>query len=143
MSVAKGEHLFIPSGRLHAIGAGLLIYEIQQNSDTTYRVYDWNRPGIDGKTRDLHIEESLRCIDFSDVTRHSTRPPAKPSSIASISGSKNTGSPRAPPRRDHRGRFAILTVVEGTIEAAATASTTRDDSLPRPARWRSGLPRQR
>lgn len=66
--VVTGQHIFIPSGRLHAIGAGLLIYEIQQNSDTTYRVYDWNRVGLDGKPRDLHIEESLKCIDFSDVS---------------------------------------------------------------------------
>jgi len=66
--VVTGQHIFIPSGRLHAIGAGLLIYEIQQNSDTTYRVYDWNRIGLDGKPRDLHVEESLKCIDFSDVT---------------------------------------------------------------------------
>ncbi len=62
-----GDFIFIPSGRLHAIGAGLLIYEIQQNSDTTYRVFDWNRVGLDGNPRDLHIEESLKCIDFSDV----------------------------------------------------------------------------
>lgn len=61
-----GESIFIPSGRLHAIGAGMLIYEIQQNSDTTYRVFDWNRVGLDGKPRDLHVEESLACIDFSD-----------------------------------------------------------------------------
>ncbi len=56
----------IPSGRLHAIGAGNVIFEIQQNSDTTYRVFDWNRLGLDGKPRDLHIEESLRSIDFDD-----------------------------------------------------------------------------
>jgi mannose-6-phosphate isomerase len=56
----------IPSGRLHAIGAGNVIFEIQQNSDTTYRVFDWNRPGLDGRPRDLHIEESLRTIDFDD-----------------------------------------------------------------------------
>ncbi len=61
-----GDCLFIPSGRLHAIGAGLLIYEIQQNSDTTYRVFDWNRPGLDGKPRQLHIAESLASIDFAD-----------------------------------------------------------------------------
>jgi len=65
--VKTGDHIFIPSGRLHAIGAGLLIYEIQQNSDTTYRVYDWNRPGLDGSMRQLHVEESLKCIDFDDV----------------------------------------------------------------------------
>jgi mannose-6-phosphate isomerase len=61
-----GESIFIPSGRLHAIGAGLLIHEIQQNSDTTYRVFDWNRVGLDGKPRELHVEESLASIDFGD-----------------------------------------------------------------------------
>lgn len=62
-----GESIHIPSGRLHAIGAGLVIYEIQQNSDTTFRVFDWNRKGLDGKPRQLHIEESLQCIDFEDI----------------------------------------------------------------------------
>ena len=61
-----GDCLFIPSGRVHAIGAGLLIYEIQQNSDTTYRVFDWNRVGLDGKPRALHVQESMQSIDFSD-----------------------------------------------------------------------------
>lgn len=61
-----GESIFIPSGRLHAIGGGNLIFEIQQNSDTTYRVFDWNRMGLDGKPRELHIEESLASIDFKD-----------------------------------------------------------------------------
>jgi mannose-6-phosphate isomerase len=61
-----GDFIYIPSGRLHAIGAGLLIYEIQQNSDTTYRVYDWGRKGLDGNPRELHVEESLRSIDFED-----------------------------------------------------------------------------
>jgi mannose-6-phosphate isomerase len=58
--------IFIPSGRIHAIDAGNLIFEIQQNSDTTYRVFDWNRAGLDGKARELHIEPSLASIDFSD-----------------------------------------------------------------------------
>ena len=61
-----GESIFIPSGRLHAIGAGFLIHEIQQNSDTTYRVFDWNRMGLDGKPRQLHVEQSLASIDFDD-----------------------------------------------------------------------------
>ena len=61
-----GDSMFIPSGRLHAIGEGNLIVEIQQNSDTTYRVFDWNRGGLDGKSRALHIEESLASIDFAD-----------------------------------------------------------------------------
>jgi mannose-6-phosphate isomerase len=57
MNVTAGESIFIPSGRIHAIGGGNLILEIQQNSDTTYRVYDWGRVGLDGTPRQLHIEE--------------------------------------------------------------------------------------
>lgn len=67
MEAKTGDFIFIPSGRLHAIGAGLTIFEIQQNSDTTYRVFDWNRLGLDGAPRDLHVKESLECIDFEDV----------------------------------------------------------------------------
>jgi mannose-6-phosphate isomerase len=61
-----GDSIFIPSGRLHAIGEGNLIVEIQQNSDTTYRVFDWNRTGLDGKPRALHVEESMQSTDFAD-----------------------------------------------------------------------------
>ena len=64
--VRAGESIFIPSGRLHAIGAGNVIIEIQQNSDTTYRVFDWNRVGLDGQPRALHVQESLESIDFTD-----------------------------------------------------------------------------
>lgn len=66
LPVSKGQSIFIPSGRMHAIGGGNLIAEIQQNSDTTYRVFDWNRVGLDGNPRQLHIEESLASIDFND-----------------------------------------------------------------------------
>ena len=62
----EGDSIFIPSGRLHAIGEGNVIVEIQQNSDTTYRVFDWNRAGLDGKPRELHIEQSLLSTDFHD-----------------------------------------------------------------------------
>jgi mannose-6-phosphate isomerase len=51
---------------VHAIGAGLVIFEIQQNSDTTFRVFDWNRLGLDGQPRELHVEASLASIDFMD-----------------------------------------------------------------------------
>ena len=64
--VRAGDAMFLPSGRVHAIGAGLVIFEIQQNSDTTYRVFDWNRIGLDGKPRELHVAESLASIDFDD-----------------------------------------------------------------------------
>lgn len=64
--VRTGDAMFLPSGRVHALGAGLLLFEIQENSDTTYRVFDWNRQGLDGKPRPLHVAESLASIDFSD-----------------------------------------------------------------------------
>jgi mannose-6-phosphate isomerase len=64
--VRAGDAMFLPSGRVHAVGSGLVIFEIQQNSDTTYRVFDWNRKGLDGKPRQLHIPESLASIDFED-----------------------------------------------------------------------------
>jgi mannose-6-phosphate isomerase len=64
--VRTGDAMFLPSGRVHAIGAGLVIFEIQQNSDTTYRVFDWNRVGLDGKPRELHVPQSLASIDFND-----------------------------------------------------------------------------
>ncbi|MBI4325179.1 MAG: class I mannose-6-phosphate isomerase [Chloroflexi bacterium] len=66
LPVQAGDALFLPSGRLHGLGAGIALFEIQQNSDTTYRVFDWNRPGRDGRPRQLHVAQSLECIDFND-----------------------------------------------------------------------------
>src|SRR6266700_1346334 len=65
--VKPGDIAFLPAGRLHAISSGNLLIEIQQNSDTTYRVFDWNRVDDNGKLRELHIEQALQCIDFNDV----------------------------------------------------------------------------
>lgn len=73
--VKKGDTFFIPAGTLHAIGAGILIAEIQQNSDTTYRVYDFGRLGLDGKPRELHTEKAKQVTkltsslgsEFSDI----------------------------------------------------------------------------
>ena len=59
-----GDCILLPAGAVHAIGAGLLVAEIQQASDTTYRVYDWNRVGPDGKMRELHVDAALDAIDF-------------------------------------------------------------------------------
>ena len=64
--VRAGDTMFLPSGRVHAVGDGLVIFEIQQNSDTTYRVFDWNRTGLEGKPRELHVAQSLASIDFND-----------------------------------------------------------------------------
>ena len=63
----KGDSILVESGRIHAIDKGNLILEIQQNSDTTYRVYDWGRVDLDNKPRKLHINESLQSINFKDI----------------------------------------------------------------------------
>ncbi|GHC04465.1 type I phosphomannose isomerase catalytic subunit [Cerasicoccus arenae] len=74
MKVSPGESMFVRSGRIHAIDGGNLILEIQQNSDTTYRVYDWGRVGLDGQPRQLHVEESLQCINFEDFEPETIKP---------------------------------------------------------------------
>jgi mannose-6-phosphate isomerase len=113
-----GDSIFIPSGRLHAIGAGFLIHEIQQNSDTTYRVFDWNRPGLDGNPRELHVGESLASIDFQDFEPEMDLPVGE--NLASCDYFKTdrktleTGESLANPRDD---RFSIVSVVEGELES--------------------------
>lgn len=64
--VATGDSIFIPAGRIHAIMPGLTILEIQQNSDTTYRLYDWGRLGLDGQPRELHVEQALEVSNWTD-----------------------------------------------------------------------------
>lgn len=64
VKVTPGDCIFIPPGTLHAPGAGLLFAEVQQNSDLTYRVYDWGRMGADGRPRALHLEKALAVIDW-------------------------------------------------------------------------------
>ena len=66
VSVTAGDTFFIPAGTVHALCAGVLVAEIQQNSDTTYRLYDYNRPGLDGKPRALHVEDSLSVINYAN-----------------------------------------------------------------------------
>jgi len=60
-----GDVFFIPGGLVHAIGDGVKLYEVQQSSNTTFRLYDWGRVGADGKPRELHIEKGLRAIDYT------------------------------------------------------------------------------
>jgi mannose-6-phosphate isomerase len=65
--VDAGDAIFLPGGRFHAVGAGNLLIEIQQSSDTTYRLFDWNRVDDKGKPRQLHLEQALQSINFDDV----------------------------------------------------------------------------
>jgi mannose-6-phosphate isomerase len=116
VSPKAGESIFIPSGRLHAIGAGLLIHEIQQNSDTTYRVFDWNRVGLDGKPRQLHVEQSLASIDFADFEPGMDTPkgdvlaecPYFKTNRRTLAAGESLANPDA-------NRFTIVGVVEGEL----------------------------
>lgn len=63
--ISKGDVFFLPAGRIHSIGAGAFIAEIQQTSDITYRIYDFGRVGLDGKPRELHTEQSKAAIDYT------------------------------------------------------------------------------
>jgi mannose-6-phosphate isomerase len=74
ITVHQGDAVFLPAGRLHAVGAGNLLIEVQQNSDTTYRVFDWNRVGDKGKPRQLHIEQAFQSIDFNDIAPNLVEP---------------------------------------------------------------------
>lgn len=87
VSVKPGQAIFIPGGLVHAIGEGCLLLEIQQNSNTTYRVYDWGRVGHDGKPRELHVAQALQAIDWD-------RPPAAP--ISPALGNDVTGDDACP-----------------------------------------------
>ncbi len=69
-AVTAGDVIFVPGGRVHAIGEGILLLEVQQSSDTTFRLYDWGRVGSDGKPRPLHIDEALATIDWEDRGRN-------------------------------------------------------------------------
>lgn len=59
-----GDCVFLPAGTVHALGSGLVVAEIQQTSNTTFRLYDWNRVGADGNRRELHVEQALEAIDY-------------------------------------------------------------------------------
>lgn len=70
--VEKGDVFYIPAGRVHALGPGCLLAEIQQTSDTTYRIYDWDRIDAAGMYRELHTEEALDAIDFEYHNKYKT-----------------------------------------------------------------------
>lgn len=67
IQVQAGDSFYIPAGTVHALGSGVLVAEVQQNSDTVYRLHDYNRPGLDGKPRELHIEDSLNVIAYENT----------------------------------------------------------------------------
>lgn len=69
--VKPGDAFYLPAGTLHAIGAGIQLFETQQASDLTYRIFDWNRVGADGKPRELHVQKAADVLDYSSATNPS------------------------------------------------------------------------
>ena len=130
LAVHTGDALFLPSGRVHALGAGLVVFEIQQNSDTTYRVSDWHRLGLDGKPRELHVAESLASIDFNDFEPRLIQPQPRTDGVTTVSPlvrdrlfsvelrAVRTGGSWLPPA----GTMLILGVLTGRLEVV-TPST--------------------
>jgi mannose-6-phosphate isomerase len=125
--VQAGDCVFIPAGTVHALGAGLVIAEIQQASDTTFRLFDWNRVGSDGRPRPLHIQAGLDVIDFErgPVQRQVPQPTASPSVQRLVACSKFVLDRRQLRQAETiggDGRFHVLAVLEGCVVLADAPS---------------------
>lgn len=119
-----GDVLYVEAGTIHALGPGLLVYEIQQSSDVTYRLYDWNRMGVDGKLRPLHIEKGLRVSRLDSQLQ-----PAQPRGSVLLQTpyftvQRHTLDGTFPLQLLTQGRFHLLTCVEGAAAVAYEDTTT-------------------
>jgi mannose-6-phosphate isomerase len=140
-SPEPGDQIMIPWGMTHAIGAGIVLAEIQQTSDVTYRTYDWNRVDkTTGEPRELHIEKALAVTDYADPTRDTCEPvllddgPCKRYEAArcekfvierlELNGSMDDATPDK--------RFVILNVIEGDVVVAAVGPDGHDGHTPLP-----------
>ena len=82
--VKQGDVFYIPAGRVHALGPGIMVAEIQQTSDVTYRIYDWDRIDLAGMRRELHIPQSLDAVDFDPVENYKTIYEATPNKTVPV-----------------------------------------------------------
>jgi mannose-6-phosphate isomerase len=118
ISVKPGDAAFLPAGRLHAVSAGNLLIEIQQNSDTTYRVFDWNRADDKGTPRELHIAQALQCIDFNDVRPELIEPTGELLIRHKLFEIQKWNLDRPREIVPH-GQFAIVCCLTGSLRCAA------------------------
>lgn len=123
-----GDCIFIPAGTVHALGEGLIIAEIQQASDTTFRVSDWNRVGTDGQPRPLHIEQSLEVIDYETgpvvaVTPQTTDRPYVSRLVACDKFVLDRWKFDSPKTINGDDRFHIIAVLEGTVEVSSDTTS--------------------
>ncbi len=128
VAISAGDALLMRAGTVHAIGPGLLVYEVQQSCNITYRLYDWDRPGLDGAPRPLHIDKGMQVADPS-LRAEVTHPRAE--DIATVFDSpwfitvRRTLTPDAAHSIETRGRFHALTVLDGALRL----ETDRADAL--------------
>lgn len=121
-----GDCVFIPAGTVHAIGAGLLVAEIQQSSDVTYRLFDWNRVGQDGQPRPLHIEAGVESVTqlgpVGPVEARGTLDPAVTRLVACEYFNLDEVSPAGTWRIGGDGRLHFLAVLKGSLRLPETWS---------------------
>jgi mannose-6-phosphate isomerase len=119
---AVGDCVFIPAGTVHALGGGLVIAEIQQASDTTFRLFDWNRVDADGKPRPLHVEQSLGVIDYdrgpvAPQLPQATDEPGRERLVACDKFVLDRVSVDTPRNIGGDDRFHVLAVIAGVVRA--------------------------
>jgi mannose-6-phosphate isomerase len=134
LPVTAGDLVFVPGGRMHAIASGCLLLEVQQNSNTTYRVYDWGRVGTDGRPRELHIEQALQVTNWGEAAAGLT--PAQPlPPLAGMSRELLVESPYFRLESVEAGAeevlpacpqgFQVLFVTRGTLVVTANGETVQ------------------
>ena len=132
-AASPGDCVFLPAGTIHALGAGLLVAEIQQSSDTTYRLFDWNRVGPDGRPRPLRTEEGLDVVDFARGPVMPQRPQetSRPQVSRLVDCDKfilDRWTFDSPLPAGGDDRCHILTVLQGAVQIAGDPA---DSPLPR------------
>jgi mannose-6-phosphate isomerase len=127
----KGQCIFLPAGTTHAVGGGVLIAEVQQTSDATFRLFDWNRVGPDGKPRTLHTAEALRSIDWSAGPVSPAQGHAIPGLASPTSGQRlvecryfsiDRFEVAAPLELPYSQRLSLWMVLEGSVDLASLAT---------------------
>lgn len=138
----SGDCIFVPAGTVHAIGAGLLVAEIQQMSNNTFRLYDWGRVGSDGKPRPLHIEQGIQAIDYTSGPVEPTQgQPTENPDVTRLVACEQFVLDRwqvsGKARMEADNRCLILTVVKGRlfVEGDWMAPLRRGQTLLVPAAW--------
>jgi mannose-6-phosphate isomerase len=117
IEIKAGDAIFLPSGRMHALGAGSVLVEIQENSDTTYRIYDWDRTKKGRAARQMHIAEAMQCIDFKDVEPALLEPKGE-SLVRHELFEIDKWNLDKEREITEAGRFAIVVCLTGRIECA-------------------------